>query len=35
MLKLDYEAFVMKTGSRLKPLQNTAINNALAFRNNI
>lgn len=35
MLKLDYKAFVMKTGSRLKPLQNTAINDALASRNNV
>lgn len=31
-LKLDYEAFVMKTGARLKnPVQNTAINSALAL----
>ena len=28
--ELDYEAFVMKTGSRLKPSQNTAINEAPA-----
>ncbi len=35
MLKLDYKAFVMKTGSRLKPSQNTAINDAMASQNNV
>lgn len=44
MLKLDYKAFVTKTGSRLKPLKNKttttkkntpAINDALALQNNI
>lgn len=34
MLKLDYEAFVIKTGSKLKPSQNTAINGAWVSRNN-
>lgn len=34
MLNLDYKAFVMKTGAELKPLQNTAINDALASHNN-
>lgn len=45
MLKLDYKAFITKTGSRLKPLKNKttttkknknpAINDALALQNNI
>lgn len=34
MLKLDYKAFVLKTGTRLKASQNTAINDALVSHNN-
>lgn len=34
MLKLDYKVFVLKMGTRLKPSQNTAINDALVSHNN-
>lgn len=34
MLKLDYKVFVLKTGTGLKPSQNTAINDALVSHNN-
>lgn len=33
-LKLDYKAFVLKTGTSLKPSQNTAINDNLVSHNN-
>lgn len=34
MSELDYEAFVLKMGTRLTSSQNTAINDALVSHNN-